>query len=108
MLVLVGFAMSGASCGGSNANAATNVELHGAGASFPYPLYDRWFKEFVAAHPNMRVEYQSLGSGAGITQFTNKTIDFGASDASMSDEEIVKVDRGVQLIPMTAGSVVLT
>ena len=60
------------------------------------------------AHPAVRVDYQSLGSGAGITQFTNKTVDFGASDAAMTDEEIAKVDRGVQLIPMTAGSIVLS
>ncbi len=92
-------------CGGSNATAV--VDLHGAGASFPAPLYDKWFKTYVAAHPNSRVDYQSQGSGAGVTQFTNKTIDFGASDRAMTDEEIAKVDRGVQLLPMTAGSVVL-
>jgi phosphate transport system substrate-binding protein len=82
-------------------------DLHGAGASFPYPLYDRWFKDFSAAHSNIRVDYQSVGSGAGVTQFTNKTVDFGASDAAMTDEEIAKVERGVQMLPMTAGSVVL-
>lgn len=101
---VVGLALLAAACGGS---APEIVELHGAGASFPAPLYDRWFKEYVAAHPNTRVDYQSVGSGAGITQFTNKTVDFGASDAAMTDDEIAKVDRGVQLIPMTAGSVVL-
>jgi phosphate transport system substrate-binding protein len=95
-----------AACGGSG-SAASVVDLHGAGASFPAPLYDKWFKSYVAAHPNVRVDYQSNGSGAGVTQFTNKTIDFGASDAAMTDEEIAKVDRGVQLLPMTAGSVVL-
>jgi len=94
-------------CGGSGAPAAEVVELHGAGASFPFPLYDRWFKDYVAAHPNVRVDYQSVGSGAGVTQFTNKTVDFGASDAAMTDDEIGKVERGVQLIPMTAGSIVL-
>jgi phosphate transport system substrate-binding protein len=95
-----------ASCGGSSASGPT-ADLHGAGASFPYPLYDRWFKDFVGSHSNVRVDYQSVGSGAGITQFTNKTVDFGASDAAMTDEEISKVDRGVQLLPMTAGSIVL-
>jgi phosphate transport system substrate-binding protein len=95
-----------AACGGSGSSASV-VDLHGAGASFPAPLYDKWFKSYVAAHPNVRVDYQSNGSGAGVTQFTNKTIDFGASDAAMTDEEIAKVDRGVQLLPMTAGSVVL-
>jgi phosphate transport system substrate-binding protein len=96
------------SCGGASSASTETSELHGAGASFPAPLYDRWFKEFVRAHPNARVDYQSVGSGAGITQFTNKTVDFGASDAAMTDEEIGKVDRGVQLIPMTAGSIVLS
>ncbi len=101
--------LAAAGCGGSgNAESAgPPVELHGAGASFPFPLYDRWFKDYVAAHPNARVDYQSVGSGAGVTQFTNKTVDFGASDAAMTDEEIAKVDRGVQLLPMTAGSIVL-
>jgi phosphate transport system substrate-binding protein len=98
-------AFAAASCGGSAAT--PTAQLHGAGASFPYPLYDRWFKDYVAAHPNVHVDYQSVGSGAGVTQFTNKTVDFGASDAAMTDDEIAKVDRGVQLIPMTAGSVVL-
>jgi phosphate transport system substrate-binding protein len=92
------------SCGGG---AADNADLHGAGATFPYALYDKWFKDYVAAHPNVRIDYQSVGSGAGVTQFTNKTVDFGASDAAMTDDEIAKVDRGVQLLPMTAGSVAL-
>lgn len=98
------------SCGGgsSAAGGEGQQELHGAGASFPAPLYDRWFKDFVRAHPNVRVDYQSVGSGAGVTQFTNKTVDFGASDAAMTDEEMAKVDRGVQLLPMTAGSIVLS
>jgi phosphate transport system substrate-binding protein len=104
-LLLAGLSFAPA-CGGSNAASAV-VDLHGAGASFPAPLYDKWFKSYVAAHPNARVDYQSNGSGAGVTQFTNKTIDFGASDAAMTDDEIAKVDRGVQLLPMTAGSVVL-
>ena len=99
-------AVCAAACGGGAS--AASVDLHGAGASFPYPLYDRWFKDYVASHPNTTVDYQSVGSGAGITQFTNKTVDFGASDAAMTDEEISKVDRGVQLIPMTAGSIVLS
>lgn len=98
--------LAAAACGGGT-SAPALVELHGAGASFPYPLYDRWFKAFVASHQGVRVDYQSVGSGAGVTQFTNKTVEFGASDAAMTDEEIAKVDKGVQLIPMTAGSVVL-
>jgi phosphate transport system substrate-binding protein len=98
--------LAAAACGGGT-SAPALVELHGAGASFPAPLYDRWFKAFVASHPGVRVDYQSVGSGAGVTQFTNKTVEFGASDSAMTDEEIAKVDKGVQLVPMTAGSVVL-
>ncbi len=105
-LVLAVAAISAAGCGGSAASEPP-VELHGAGASFPFPLYDRWFKAYAAAHPNTRVDYQSVGSGAGVTQFTNKTVDFAASDAAMTDEEIAKIERGVQLLPLTAGSIVL-
>jgi phosphate transport system substrate-binding protein len=97
--------MATTACGGGSST--QRVDLHGAGASFPFPLYDRWFKDYSAAHATVRVDYQSVGSGAGITQFTNHTVDFGASDAAMTDEEIAKVDRGVQLVPMTAGSIVL-
>jgi phosphate transport system substrate-binding protein len=108
-VLVLGVCLAAASCGGgSSAASEAAADLHGAGASFPAPLYDRWFKDFVRAHPNLHVDYQSVGSGAGITQFTNKTVDFGASDAAMTDEEIGKVDRGVQLIPMTAGSIVLS
>src|SRR5262249_42823876 len=106
--LLLGLCLVTVSCGGSSAAGDVSGDLHGAGASFPAPLYDRWFKDYAREHPNVRVDYQSVGSGAGITQFTNKTVDFGASDAAMTDEEIAKVDRGVQLIPMTAGSIVLT
>ena len=78
-LLLAGLAITTAACSGAASTGGESVELHGAGASFPAPLYDRWFKEYVAAHPNVRVEYQSVGSGAGVTQFTNKTVDFGAT-----------------------------
>ncbi len=83
------------------------VKLTGSGASFPYPLYDRWFKEYSQSHDGVRVDYQAKGSGAGIKDFTNGTTDFGASDAAMTDEEIAEVGKGVQLLPMTAGEVVL-
>jgi phosphate transport system substrate-binding protein len=109
-VLVLGVCLGAAACGGGSSAAGNEVtsELHGAGASFPAPLYDRWFKEFVRAHPHVRVDYQSVGSGAGVTQFTNKTVDFAASDAAMTDEEIGKIDRGVQLLPLTAGSIVLS
>ena len=84
------------------------VKLTGAGASFPAPLYNKWFKDYYALHQNVQVDYQSVGSGSGIKNFINKTVDFGASDAAMTPEEISKVDVGAQLLPMTAGSIVLS
>jgi phosphate transport system substrate-binding protein len=107
-VLVVALSIGVISCGGGSGAAVEVVDLHGAGATFPGPLYDKWFKAYVVAHPNVRVDYQANGSGAGVTQFTNKTIDFGASDAAMTDEEIAKVDRGVQLLPMTAGGIVLS
>lgn len=83
------------------------VKLIGAGASFPAPLYNKWFKDYHALHPNVQVDYQSVGSGSGIKNFINKTVDFGASDAGMKPEEIAQVADGVQLLPMTAGAIVL-
>lgn len=86
-----------------------NVQLTGAGASFPAPLYQTWFQGLNAKYPNLQVNYQSTGSGAGVEQFTKGTVDFGASDVAMKDEELAKVpaDKGAILLPMTAGSIVL-
>jgi len=88
-------------------SAMATTQLSGAGASFPAPLYQRWAKEFATAHPEIQVNYQSVGSGAGVKQFTQGTVDFGASDAAMSDEEIAKVKDGVVMLPATAGSIVV-
>lgn len=94
---------SPAAGGGGGANAS----LTGAGASFPAPLYQRWFAEYNKQNPNVRVSYQSVGSGAGVEQFTQGTVDFGASDTAMNKEEIAKVKQGVVLLPMTAGAIVI-
>jgi phosphate transport system substrate-binding protein len=83
------------------------VRLKGSGASFPFPLYGLWFKEYGKANRNVIIDYQAKGSGAGIKDFVNKTVDFAASDAAMTDEEMAAVEGGVQLLPMTAGSIVL-
>src|SRR5215469_9298219 len=92
------------SCGGNNAG---SVKLQGAGASFPAPLYLKWFKSYSAAHPNVQVDYQSVGSGSGVKSFMDHTVDFAASDAAMKPEDIAKVEGGVQLLPMTAGAIVI-
>ncbi|MBD2210487.1 phosphate ABC transporter substrate-binding protein PstS [Nostoc linckia FACHB-104] len=86
-----------------------NLSLTGAGASFPAPLYASWFTDLNKKYPNLQVNYQSVGSGAGVEQFIKGTVDFGASDVAMKDEEIQKVpqDKGVLLLPVTAGGIVL-
>jgi len=83
------------------------VKLQGAGASFPAPLYNKWFKAYSGSHLDVQVDYQSVGSGSGKKSVIDKTVDFGASDAAMTDEEMARVPGGVQLLPMTAGSIVI-
>ncbi|MBR8827602.1 MAG: phosphate ABC transporter substrate-binding protein PstS [Gomphosphaeria aponina SAG 52.96 = DSM 107014] len=93
--------------GGAPQASGSRVSITGAGATFPAPLYQRWFFEYNRdVNPNVQISYQSVGSGAGIEQFTQGTVDFGASDIAMSDEQIAKVSRGVVLLPMAAGSIV--
>jgi phosphate transport system substrate-binding protein len=82
-------------------------QLSGAGATFPAPLYQRWSVEYHAKNSGVRVNYQSVGSGAGVKNFIQGVVDFGASDAAMSDEQMAESPRGTVLIPATAGSVVL-
>lgn len=81
--------------------------LTGSGASFPAPIYQEWFKD-LAKGGELVVNYQSVGSGTGIKNFIAHTVDFGASDAAMKDSEIAQVPEGVQLLPMTAGEIVIT
>lgn len=86
---------------------SADVKLNGSGASFPAPIYSKWFKDFSRETKGVRVDYQSKGSGAGIQDLINGTVDFAASDAAMEDDEIAKVKQGVVLLPMTAGEIVL-
>lgn len=86
---------------------AQDQRLIGSGASFPFPIYSAWFKQFSKDTPGVIVDYQAKGSGAGIQDFINHTVDFAGSDAAMTDAEIAKVEGGVVLIPITAGEIVL-
>ena len=86
---------------------AQEVKLIGSGASFPFPIYSAWFKDFSKQNNGVTVDYQAKGSGAGIQDFINHTVDFAGSDAAMTDEEIAKVSSGVVLLPVTAGEIVL-
>ena len=97
----------GAACAAFSTGTALQAQqLSGAGASFPAPLYQRWGSEYSKLHPTVQVNYQSVGSGAGIKNLTQGVVDFGASDAAMSDAEIAKVAKGVVMIPATAGEIV--
>lgn len=103
VLVLVGsIACNGG--GGSNGT----VTLQGAGASFPSPLYQKWLSEYGNLHPNMRIDYQSIGSGGGIKQLKEQTVDFGASDAPLKDEDMKSFSGEVVHIPTVLGAVVIT
>lgn len=82
--------------------------INGAGATFPAPIYTKWFQDYNKAHPSIEINYQAIGSGGGIKQLTEKTVDFGASDAPMTDAEIAKVSGGVLHVPTVLGAVVIT
>src|SRR6516164_5355089 len=104
--VAAGFAaaLSFAACSRSEDN---GIKLKGAGASLPAPLYLKWFKAYNRAHPNIQVDYRSVGSGSGVKSFMERTVDFAASDAAMTPEDMARVEGGVQLLPMTGGAVAL-
>jgi len=93
---------------GMSPASAEEIKLTGSGASFPFPIYGTWFKDFSKQTKGVTVDYQAKGSGAGIQDFINNTVDFAASDAAMDDKEIAKVKQGVVLLPMTAGEIVLS
>ena len=80
--------------------------VNGAGATFPNPIYQKWFTEYSSAHPGVQINYQSLGSGAGIRQVIAGTIDFGATDAPMSDGQLSECRAKILHIPTVVGAVV--
>ena len=105
----IGFLLLGALGGELRTSSwADAITIQGSGATFPAPLYQLWFVQFNKTHPDVQINYQAIGSGAGIKQFQSGLTDFGASDAAMTDEQIAATKSGVQLIPMTAGIIVLT
>jgi len=81
-------------------------KLTGAGATFPYPIYSKWFSEYSAAHPGVQVNYQSIGSGGGIRQVTSGLVDFGASDGPMTNEQLAASKIKLIHIPTVLGAVV--
>ena len=83
--------------------AAGSIQINGAGATFPYPLYSRWFYEYAFKDPSAHFNYQSIGSGGGIKQITEKTVDFGASDAILNQDQF-NAAPGIQMFPTVAGA----
>src|ERR1044071_4650755 len=85
---------------------AQKVQINGAGATFPYPIYSKWFDEYHKAHPNVEINYQSIGSGGGIRQLTAGTVFFGASDGPMTNEQIQAAGFRILHLPTVLGGVV--
>ena len=84
--------------------AAQNVQINGAGATFPYPIYSKWFDEYHKLHGNVSINYQSIGSGGGIRQITNQTVFFGATDGPMTDEQLQAAPGKIMHFPMVLGA----
>jgi phosphate transport system substrate-binding protein len=115
----IGLALAAAlltACGGGNTrpvtannggatSASQALQINGAGATFPYPIYSKWFSEYNKLHPDVRINYQSIGSGGGIQQVTNRTVFFGATDGPMNDEQL-KAASGIMHFPTVLGAVV--
>lgn len=85
---------------------ASAQNINGAGATFPYPIYSKWFNEYSQQHPNVKINYQPIGSGGGIRQVSEGTVDFGATDGPMSDEQTAGAKIKTQHIPTVLGAVV--
>jgi phosphate transport system substrate-binding protein len=93
---------------GLGATASAQMTINGAGATFPYPLYSKWFDAYTKVDPSVRFNYQSIGSGGGQKQILAQTVDFGASDGPMSDDNLAKAPGKILHIPTVAGAVVIT
>jgi phosphate transport system substrate-binding protein len=93
-----------AAAGSGSSN--SSVAINGAGATFPFPLYSRWFYDYAFVDPSVKFNYQAIGSGGGIKQVTAKTVDFGASDAILTADQL-SAAQGIQMFPTVAGAEVL-
>jgi len=84
----------------------SSVDINGAGATFPYPIYSKWFSDYSKAHPNVRINYQSIGSGGGIKQLISQTVFFGATDGPMTDDQLKSAPGAILHFPTVLGAVV--
>jgi len=103
-LLVVSIACNSGGSGSTNGS----VSLQGAGASFPNPLYQKWMSEYGKVKPNVKLDYQSIGSGGGIKQLKEQTVDFGASDAPMKDEDLKSAPGEILHVPTVLGAVIIT
>src|SRR5437588_8836636 len=90
--------------GGTIGTVSGQMTINGAGATFPYPIYSKWFDEYAKVDPSVRFNYQSIGSGGGQKQILAQTVDFGASDGPMSDDNLAKAPGKILHIPTVAGA----
>src|SRR5713226_1348288 len=88
----------------SAGGAAAQLQLNGAGATFPYPMYSKWFNQYIQVDQDVRFNYQSIGSGGGIKQITEQTVDFGASDGPMTDEQLGAATGHIMHFPTVLGA----
>ena len=102
------FLLAAIACNNNGSGGSGSVSLQGAGASFPSPLYQKWLSEYGNIHSNIKIDYQSIGSGGGIKQLKEQTVDFGASDAPMSDADLKSAPGEILHIPTVLGAVVIT
>ena len=100
-LKLVAIAVLAAATAGASAQ-----NINGAGATFPYPIYSKWFSEYSKLHPEVKINYQPIGSGGGIRQVSEGTVDFGATDGPMTDDQLQSAKVKVMHIPTVLGAVV--
>ena len=108
LLLCAGLAISGCDNASTNNSGSSEVRLQGAGATFPNPLYQKWFSEYNKTHPNLKFDYQSIGSGGGIKQISSNTVDFAGSDATLTDQQLKEAPGELLHIPSVMGAVVMT
>src|ERR1044072_3551538 len=84
--------------------AAAPIQINGAGATFPYPIYSKWFSEYNKLHPNVEINYQAIGSGGGIRQITNRTVFFGATDGPMTNDQLLAAPAKILHFPTVLGA----
>jgi phosphate transport system substrate-binding protein len=104
--LLLACVLIASSCSKERTASTTSASLNGAGATFPYPIYSKWFNEYNKLHPDVQINYQSIGSGGGIRQVGAKTVDFGASDMPLNDEQLKTLNVPIVQLPTVLGSVI--